>query len=95
MGIEPTSEAWEASILPLYDARSGGDSAIIPKSALARTDRDDDLPRQSFGLRATKSLLQLDAVWRYLKHVPTRYASATMPPREERRRINPRIGAHS
>ena len=23
MGIEPTSEAWEASILPLYDARSG------------------------------------------------------------------------
>jgi hypothetical protein len=37
MGIEPTSEAWEASILPLYDARSGGDWAIIPKSALART----------------------------------------------------------
>jgi hypothetical protein len=24
MGIEPTSEAWEASILPLYDARSVG-----------------------------------------------------------------------
>jgi hypothetical protein len=24
MGIEPTSEAWEASILPLYDARSNG-----------------------------------------------------------------------
>jgi hypothetical protein len=22
MGIEPTSEAWEASILPLYDDRS-------------------------------------------------------------------------
>jgi hypothetical protein len=22
MGIEPTSEAWEAPILPLYDARS-------------------------------------------------------------------------
>jgi hypothetical protein len=22
MGIEPTSEAWEASILPLYDART-------------------------------------------------------------------------
>ena len=22
MGIEPTSEAWEASILPLYDARA-------------------------------------------------------------------------
>ena len=27
MGIEPTSEAWEASILPLYDARS------VPKLA--------------------------------------------------------------
>src|SRR5450631_1388239 len=25
MGIEPTSEAWEASILPLYDARSVAD----------------------------------------------------------------------
>ena len=29
MGIEPTSEAWEASILPLYDARSGGDEGRI------------------------------------------------------------------
>jgi hypothetical protein len=27
MGIEPTSEAWEASILPLYDARSSLDYA--------------------------------------------------------------------
>jgi hypothetical protein len=32
MGIEPTSEAWEASILPLYDARSG---AIVPANGLA------------------------------------------------------------
>jgi hypothetical protein len=30
MGIEPTSEAWEASILPLYDARSTY-WPIIPK----------------------------------------------------------------
>ena len=29
MGIEPTSEAWEASILPLYDARSRLLVAII------------------------------------------------------------------
>jgi hypothetical protein len=29
MGIEPTSEAWEASILPLYDARSLGLNAVI------------------------------------------------------------------
>ena len=27
MGIEPTSEAWEASILPLYDARSSNNVA--------------------------------------------------------------------
>jgi hypothetical protein len=31
MGIEPTSEAWEASILPLYDARS---VAIVPANWL-------------------------------------------------------------
>ena len=31
MGIEPTSEAWEASILPLYDARSALRLLIIPK----------------------------------------------------------------
>jgi hypothetical protein len=29
MGIEPTSEAWEASILPLYDARSIGLTARL------------------------------------------------------------------
>jgi hypothetical protein len=29
MGIEPTSEAWEASILPLYDARSFPRSVLI------------------------------------------------------------------
>jgi hypothetical protein len=44
MGIEPTSEAWEASILPLYDARSDhyasktlqalqvGECLIVPSS---------------------------------------------------------------
>jgi hypothetical protein len=36
MGIEPTSEAWEASILPLYDARSPVPEAIIHKSNLRR-----------------------------------------------------------
>jgi hypothetical protein len=29
MGIEPTSEAWEASILPLYDARFFSSGLII------------------------------------------------------------------
>src|SRR5579864_8828432 len=33
MGIEPTSEAWEASILPLYDARS---IPKLAKEAIAR-----------------------------------------------------------
>jgi hypothetical protein len=28
MGIEPTSEAWEASILPLYDARLRSNSTV-------------------------------------------------------------------
>ena len=37
MGIEPTSEAWEASILPLYDARSIRYFVIIPKNVLLRT----------------------------------------------------------
>ena len=37
MGIEPTSEAWEASILPLYDARSDVDFLIIHKSKMAGT----------------------------------------------------------
>jgi hypothetical protein len=32
MGIEPTSEAWEASILPLYDARSIPKLAKEPRS---------------------------------------------------------------
>ena len=38
MGIEPTSEAWEASILPLYDARSIRYFRIIPKNVTLRTD---------------------------------------------------------
>jgi hypothetical protein len=38
MGIEPTSEAWEASILPLYDARSASNATIIHNEASARTD---------------------------------------------------------
>jgi hypothetical protein len=39
MGIEPTSEAWEASILPLYDARSVRDQSqdSIAGTGCART----------------------------------------------------------
>jgi hypothetical protein len=36
MGIEPTSEAWEASILPLYDARSPTPDPIIHNCNLER-----------------------------------------------------------
>jgi hypothetical protein len=32
MGIEPTSEAWEASILPLYDARPALTLSNLPQS---------------------------------------------------------------
>ena len=39
MGIEPTSEAWEASILPLYDARSFPYGSIIHNEMPASTDR--------------------------------------------------------
>src|SRR2546427_12818181 len=35
MGIEPTSEAWEASILPLYDARSIAFDSTQSHSAVA------------------------------------------------------------
>ena len=42
MGIEPTSEAWEASILPLYDARSDG---IVPANRLAEKRCSSDQPR--------------------------------------------------
>jgi hypothetical protein len=36
MGIEPTSEAWEASILPLYDARSGANFTRISSTFKVR-----------------------------------------------------------
>lgn len=40
MGIEPTSEAWEASILPLYDARStGSEGRIAPRFPVRKTTR--------------------------------------------------------
>jgi hypothetical protein len=42
MGIEPTSEAWEASILPLYDARSFAGLLIIHNWAIARTHWDSE-----------------------------------------------------
>ena len=31
MGIEPTAQAWEAWVLPLYDARDALDSNRVPR----------------------------------------------------------------
>ena len=53
MGIEPTSEAWEASILPLYDARStlivpanrASEKPSLPRSAVSRGASARDLNR--------------------------------------------------
>jgi hypothetical protein len=42
MGIEPTSEAWEASILPLYDARSSFNILLrIDLAHAGSSDRSD------------------------------------------------------
>ena len=45
MGIEPTSEAWEASILPLYDARS---QFLIVRRNLSSVQRFQSLTRLNF-----------------------------------------------
>jgi hypothetical protein len=50
MGIEPTSEAWEASILPLYDARSGLLMAIIHNWDKPRKDPKGIYSRQWWGV---------------------------------------------
>ena len=55
MGIEPTSEAWEASILPLYDARF----AFLPKRIIhnALTPRTAPrLPHASSAISRCQSL---------------------------------------
>src|SRR5438067_3376770 len=51
MGIEPTSEAWEASILPLYDARSSRYPFIITSKGYIRTET------KGFSLTSRRSLL--------------------------------------
>ena len=57
MGIEPTSEAWEASILPLYDARS---EAIVPAKWAAgkRRARNDWMMAKTRRRRATAAGLR-------------------------------------
>jgi hypothetical protein len=56
MGIEPTSEAWEASILPLYDARS------IPKLS------NESITRKL----ALRHLLVAEATHQVVVHQPGR-----------------------
>jgi hypothetical protein len=36
MGIEPTAQAWEAWVLPLYDARAGFDSSRLSAKQATR-----------------------------------------------------------
>jgi hypothetical protein len=36
MGIEPTAQAWEAWVLPLYDARAAADSSRLPEPVANR-----------------------------------------------------------
>ena len=38
MGIEPTAQAWEAWVLPLYDARIDGDGFYAKPRGLAIRD---------------------------------------------------------
>ena len=56
MGIEPTSEAWEASILPLYDARLIRYFVIISKNGRTRTDA---IPRSGWRLFGVFSKLSI------------------------------------
>src|ERR1700730_8883948 len=37
MGIDPTAQAWEAWVLPLYDARSANDSSRVAAAEANRT----------------------------------------------------------
>jgi hypothetical protein len=51
MGIEPTSEAWEASILPLYDARSISllaDYTQTPPKTFSQFPSEADRPLPSY-----------------------------------------------
>ena len=56
MGIEPTSEAWEASILPLYDARSAlRTKRIIHNAQTPRTAPPFPRPALRFRFSAGRS----------------------------------------
>jgi hypothetical protein len=50
MGIEPTAQAWEAWVLPLYDARCGSDSSRVP-------------PRQANGSKLTSRRPSFRPAW--------------------------------
>ena len=50
MGIEPTSEAWEASILPLYDARSAIKLAKHFRARKHRTASNVDREQRYLGM---------------------------------------------
>ena len=58
MGIEPTSEAWEASILPLYDARSVQDNSTRDSGlrTTAPLQKEVSVPVVAWAIRPTLML---------------------------------------
>ena len=60
MGIEPTSEAWEASILPLYDARS---AFKLAKERIGRKRGDLPCAEHSGGTALKGRPLHLRGAW--------------------------------
>ncbi len=49
MGIEPTAQAWEAWVLPLYDARYRPDSSRVPGGRQMEEDRGGDTSTRRLG----------------------------------------------
>ena len=92
MGIEPTSEAWEASILPLYDARSIALDSTQSYSADATTSFIKGKDCLVTGL--TKSLTNVDTgEFYWLQHLPVTQelaGSSPVAPTSKFRTYSPR-----
>ncbi len=57
MGIEPTAQAWEAWVLPLYDAREGRHSTLL--QSLTTSHANDCFSFSSSGLTMTSGRTRL------------------------------------
>src|ERR1700734_2534629 len=70
MGIEPKAQAWEAWVLPLYDARAWADSSRLCEGQAIRSAKPSDPPsetakREPFGLPLLTSAVLEVVVGRY------------------------------